>query len=392
MRTKINLRDFNSAQNRREFLEKELDIRLDNIGCFSFPEDQAVDRNIENLIGATQITLGVAGPLLLAKSEKRKAKSYFIPLATTEGALVASVSRGCKAVNEAGGAMVFVENTGITRGPVFKADNLEKSFKAKAWIEKNFKTLAKAAESTSSHLKLLKAEYQITGRNLFVRFYFDTADAMGMNMATIATGEMVKIIENKTGVKCISLSGNFCIDKKPSYLNFILGRGKKVWAESILPKKLVIDTLKVTPQEIAEVVERKCHIGSIISGSLGYNSHFANIVAAIFAATGQDLAHVVEASMGVTSAEVLENGDLYFSIYLPSLVVGTVGGGTHLPTQQEALKIMQVCDVLEYSQVVGAAVLAGELSLLASLAEGSLIKAHRQLGRKERSRESTKAI
>src|SRR3989339_295178 len=202
----MTLKDFKTTKGRREYIEKTLNIKLDKIAQIESDEENI---HCENKIGATSLPLGIAGPLKISSfaeaSEDRQ--NYFIPLATTEGALVASVSRGCKAVNEAGGAMVFVENTGITRGPVFKADNLEKSFKAKAWIEKNFKTLAKAAESTSSHLKLLKAEYQITGRNLFVRFYFDTADAMGMNMATIATGEMVKIIETKTGVKCISLSG-----------------------------------------------------------------------------------------------------------------------------------------------------------------------------------------
>ena len=311
-----------------------------------------------------------------------RVKEYYTPLATTEGALVASISRGCKATTESGGITVYVENIGITRGPVFKLKNLSEAMRSEIWIEKNFKNLAKLAESTSSHLKLLKADYKVVGRNLFVRFYFNTGDAMGMNMATIATEVMVKLIEQKTKAKCVSLSGNFCVDKKPSWLNFILGRGKKVWAECLLPKKVVTNVLKVTPEEIIEVVEKKCHLGSMISGSLGYNSHFANIAAAIFAATGQDLAHVVEASLGITSAEVLENGDLYFSIYLPSLIVGTVGGGTHLPAQQEALKIMKVGSVLEYAMVVGAAILAGELSLIASLAEGSLAKAHQRLGRK----------
>ena len=399
MKNNTSFRDFHSAQKRREFLEKELNIKLDNTGSFSFPEETTIGRNIENLIGAAQIPLGVAGPVrvksLRTCSQVRKTlrqqavlesrvKEFYIPLATTEGALVASISRGCKATSESCGVNVYVENVGITRGPVFKLNNLGEAMRTEIWIEKNFKTLAKLAESTSSHLKLLKADYQVLGRNLFVRFYFDTGDAMGMNMATFATDAMAKLIEQKTKAQCISLSGNFCVDKKPSWSNFILGRGKKVWAECILPKQVVADILKVTPKEITEVVERKCHLGSMMSGSLGFNSHFANIAAAIFAATGQDLAHVTEASLGVTSAEILDNGDLYFSIYLPSLIVGTVGGGTHLPTQQEALKIMKVTGVLEYAMAVGGAILSGELSLIASLAEGSLAKAHKKLGRKSR--------
>jgi len=403
------LRNFSSAQKRREFLEKQLNINLDKIGVFNFEEDQAVGRNIENLIGSTQIPLGVAGPIRIhpqpviasERSERsnlslvkiptvrqggprndKKGSDYYIPLATTEGALVASVSRGCKAVTESGGVTVYVENVGMTRGPVFKLKNLGESMKTKIWIENNFRSLAKTAESTSSHLKLLKADYRVLGRNLFVRFYFDTSDAMGMNMATIATEVMANLIEQKTKAKCISLAGNFDTDKKPAWLNFILGRGKKVWAEVTIPRKIVAEVLKTTPEKIVEVVERKIHLGSIMSGSLGFNAHFANVIAAIFAATGQDLAHVVEGSLGVTIAEVLENGELYFSIYLPALICGTVGGGTHLPAQKQALGIMKVSNVLEYSQVAAATVLAGELSLLASLSEGDLAKAHKRLGRK----------
>lgn len=381
MKNNFKLHDFKNAKERRNFLEKELGNPLDNLANFNFKEELVAGRNIENLIGATQIPLGVAGPLKL-RSANHQLQTHYIPLATTEGALVASISRGCKAVTEAGGATVYIEDVGITRGPVFKAKNLGEAMRAEIWIKENFRNLVNIAEQTSSHLKLLKADYNVIGRNLFVRFYFNTEDAMGMNMATFATKAIADLLEQKTQIKCVSLAGNFDVDKKPSWLNFINGRGKKVWAETILPEKVVTNTLKTTPQQIVEVVERKCHLGSMATGSLGYNGHFANIAAATFAATGQDLAHVVEASLGITSAEVLENGSLHFSIYLPSLIVGTVGGGTHLPTQQEALKIMKVKDVLEYAMVLGGAILAGELSLIASLAEGSLAKAHQKLGRK----------
>lgn len=379
MKSKINLRDFLSAKSRREFLEKYLNMKLDEIGKFSFPEEQVAGRNIENLIGGTQIPLGVAGPLKI-----RGTKDYYIPLATTEGALVASVSRGCKAITESGGATVFVQDVGQTRGPVFKLKNLEHGIKTKTWIESNFKELTSVTEKTSSHLKLLKTTNALVGINLFVRFQYLTTDAMGMNMVTIATQEAVKLIEQKTQAKCVSLAGNFDIDKKAAWLNFIEGRGKRVWAEVVLNKKIVKDILKTTPEKIAEVVYRKNQLGSIMSGSMGFNAHFANIITAIFIATGQDPAHVVEGSLGVTTAEVLKNEDLHFSVYLPSLIVGTVGGGTQLPTQKEALEIMKASSVLEYAQIVGAAVLAGELSLIASLAEGSLATAHKTLGRKNK--------
>lgn len=385
MKSKTSLRDFPTASKRQEFLEKQLKIDLNNISNFTFTEKQVTGRNIENLIGATQIPLGVAGPLrvkLPFGGPESRVKEYYLPLATTEGALVASISRGCKAVSEAGGASVFVEDVGQTRGPVFKLKNLEHGIKTKAWIENNFKLLSSVTEKTSSHLKLLKTTTALVGLNIFIRFQYHTSDAMGMNMVTIATQAAAKLIEQKTKAKCVSLAGNFDIDKKPAWLNFIEGKGKKVWAEVILPKKVIKEVLKTTPQKIAEVVYRKNHLGSIMSGSLGFNAHYANIIAAIFIATGQDPAHVVEGSLGITTAEVLENDSLHFSIYLPSLVVGTVGGGTYLPTQKEALKIMKVSSVLEYARVVGAAVLAGELSLIASLSEGSLAKAHKKLGRK----------
>lgn len=391
MKIKPGLRDLASAQERRKFLEKQLRVNLDQIGEFNFTEDQVAGKNIENLIGATQIPLGVAGPLkisngsqmrILQAKTKLQMSNVYIPLATTEGALVASVSRGCKAVTEAGGATVFVEDVGITRGPVFKTRGIEHSLEVKHWIDNHISLISQICQQTSSHLKLLKIDSAIVGKNLFTRFYFDTQDAMGMNMATFATEKAVKLIEQKTKIICVSLAGNFDIDKKPAWLNFISGRGKRVWAEAFFTRKIVKEVLKTTPEKLAEVVYRKCQIGSAMSGSLGYNGHFANIVAAIFAATGQDLAHVVEASSGVTTAEVLENGDIYFSVYLPSLIVGTVGGGTHLPTQKEALQIMKISNVLEYAMIIGGTVLAGELSLLASLAEGSLAKAHQKLGRK----------
>lgn len=374
------LRDFKTANERRNFLEEKLKIKLENISKTIISEEQVTGRNIENFIGATQIPMGVAGPVKV-RGKAERVKEYYIPLATTEGALVASISRGCKAITAAGGAIVEIENVGMSRGPVFKTTGIKQNQEVKTWLKENFLKIAQVTETTSSHLKLLKIDTSSSGKNLYVRFSYDTQDAMGMNMATIATDAAVKLIEEDTGIECIALAGNYDLDKKPSWLNFIEGRGKKAWAEVTLPVEIVKDILKTTPEKIVEVVNRKTQMGSIMSGSLGFNSHFANIAAAIFAATGQDIAHVVEASLGVTNAEVLENGYLYFSVYLPSLQVGTIGGGTTLPTQKEALSLMGVADVLEYSEAVVAAILSGELSLLASLAEDSLACAHQKLAR-----------
>jgi hydroxymethylglutaryl-CoA reductase (NADPH) len=216
---------------------------------------------------------------------------------------------------------------------------------------------------------------------MFIRFSFDTQDAMGMNMVTIATQRMVEEIEKGTGIPCLAVAGNFDIDKKPAWLNFIENRGHKAYAEVIVSEETCKSILKITPEHLFEVWLGKCVYGSIMSGSLGFNAHYANIVAAFFAATGQDLAHVVEGSMGVTSAKVLKNGDLYFAVYMPAIMIGTVGGGTKLKTQTEARNIIGVHTAQELTEVLVAAVLAGELSLLASIAEGSLAKVHERMGR-----------
>jgi len=379
----MQLRNFKTSKERREALEKETKSSLKHIGHFSFSEEQVGNRNIENLIGAAQVPLGVAGPLQV-KSEKLKVKSFFIPLATTEGALVASVSRGCKAVNESGGVITHAFRVGTTRGPVFFTGSLEKTNLLFAWIKEHEDVLKEEAAMTSSHVRLTKIRIKSIANYVFVRFYFDTGDAMGMNMVTIATEQIAKRIEEETGISCLSVAGNFDIDKKPAALNFIENRGWKVWAEAVITKDVLQTILKTTAEQMFEVWLGKCMLGSAMSGSFGFNAHYANIISAVFIATGQDAAHVVEGSMGITSVRSLKNGDLYVSIYLPALMIGTVGGGTGLPTQKEALELMGVFGtgrVEEFAHKVGGAVLAGELSLLASLSEGSLAKSHERLGR-----------
>ena len=336
---------------------------------------KAPGRNIENMVGLTKIPLGAAGPI----------NGFTLPFATTEGALVASVNRGCKAIREAGGAQVIVELVGASRGPVFQVANLSAGQKLIVWVRKNFKKLQAVAHKTEPHLTLLSFKPQLLGRRVWLRFSFDTQEAMGMNMATMASEAVAKEIELKTKARLIAISGNYCVDKKASWLNFIEGRGKKVWAEAVISRRVVKAILKTDPEKIIEVVHSKDWLGSILSGSLGFNAHFANIVAAMFLATGQDLAHVVEGSMGVTTAE-LSGKDLYFSIYLPSLMVGTVGGGTGLPTQKEALKMLGIQgtksgDAVKLAEAIGLGVLAGELSLTAALSSRDLGKAHQKLGR-----------
>lgn len=371
-----------SAQERRESLESELNIAMPHIGSGSVTDTDA-SHNCENRIGVAQIPLGVAGPIMVHGEHANG--NFLLPLATTEGALVASINRGSKAITLSGGAQVLATRVGMTRGPVFFTKTLKKSKELAAWVKNNEKKLQIIAQKTSSHITLLDIQIKILPDYVFLRFYFDTQDAMGMNMVTIATDAIVAEIEKETGIACLALAGNFDIDKKPAWLNVIEGRGINVLAEVCLPKKILEEVLKTSAQAMYDVWLGKCMVGSAVSGSLGFNAQFANVIAALFIATGQDPAHIVEGSLGMTTMRV-EKDDLYCSISLPSLVVGTVGGGTQLPTQKEALSIIGITgenDVLQFAEVIGAAVLAGEISLLASLSVGTLAKAHAKLGRKQ---------
>lgn len=370
-----------SGKERREALENTFGVTLPHIGSGIITDEDA-SRNCENFIGATQIPLGVAGPLhikgVFAKGE------FFVPLATTEAALVASVNRGAKAITQAGGTVVFAHRVGTTRGPVFSTGKLQKSMLLASWVKKHKMQLQKVAKQTSSHIELIDIKIKTLPQYVFIRFSFHTEDAMGMNIVTYATDAITKVIEKEIKVKCLSLAGNFDIDKKPAWLNMIDGRGIEVHAEVVLPKKTLQDVLKTTARSMYDVWLGKCMLGSAVSGSLGFNAHFANIVAAVFLATGQDAAHVVEGSLGITTMRI-EKNNLYCSVSLPALLVGTVGGGTHLKTQKEAFSILGISgqgDVVKFAEIIAAAVLAGEISLLASLSEGTLSRAHKTLGRR----------
>ncbi|MFH1127736.1 MAG: hydroxymethylglutaryl-CoA reductase (NADPH) [archaeon] len=372
---------------RRRAVERLTGTKLENVSFFSVDTDVACRKNIENMIGVTQVPLGVAGPL---KVEGEIAKGdYYVPLATTEGALIASVNRGCSAATKSGGVRVYVQNKGMTRAPVFRTSGLKESHEFVSWTKKNFSRIKKVAESTTKYGKLMEIQPWIVGRNVFLRFVFDTKDAMGMNMAVIACDAVVReLVDKETKVKCISLSGNMCTDKKPSAINFISGRGKSVHAEAIIRKDIVEKVLKTNPKNIFEVNYRKNLLGSAVASSLGFNAHYGNIAAALFLACGQDIAHVTEAAMGVTTCEMLDD-DLYISIYMPNLNVGTVGGGTGLGTQKEALRMLGVSgaslkpgeNAHKFAEIVGAAVLCGELSLLSAFTSRDVAKAHVKYGR-----------
>jgi hydroxymethylglutaryl-CoA reductase (NADPH) len=367
---------------RRNFVEEISKTPLKHISNYTLNMEDAIKRNIENPIGTIQIPLGIAGPLKL-KGEFAQ-DDFYVPLATSEGALVASINRGCSVISAAGGAIVRIVDDKMTRAPVIKTKSVDEALKVKIWIKEHFKELKKAAEVTTKHGKLLKIDpVVIVGRYMYPRFVFKTGDSMGMNMVTIATDNALNLLTYKTGVHVVALSGNLCVDKKPSNLNLVEGRGKSLIAEVMIPKDIVEKKLKTTSKAIVEVNISKNLIGSAISGSMGFNAQYANIIGAIFLATGQDEAHIVEGSLGITTAEEMD-GDLYFSVTLPDVPLATIGGGTRLETAKECLEIMDAYGtgkVDKFAEIVGGTVLAGELSLLGALAAGHLARAHKELGR-----------
>ena len=371
---------------RRAFIEGETGTSLKSLGSYTIGIGQVVKKNCENMIGAVQVPVGVAGPLRV-RGEYADGE-WYIPLATTEGALVASVNRGCSAITRAGGAGVRILRDGMTRAPVFAARDVEHAKGIADWVDAHREAIAAAAGATTSHGRLTDAVTIITGTSVNVRLEFDTKDAMGMNMVTVASAKVADLIAEATGARLVALSGNLCTDKKPAAINLVRGRGRSVAAGVDLPESLIHDVFKTDAATLTEVNTRKNLVGSARAGSLGFNAHAANIIAGIFIACGQDPAHVVEGSSAITTVDVTPDG-AYIAVTLPSLPIGTVGGGTGLDTQRECLSLLGVAGggtppgshARKFAEITGAAVLAGELSLLGALAAQHLARAHQALGR-----------
>ncbi len=370
---------------RRSHYEESLDTSLSSVGEYSISAERA-QNNIENMVGAVQVPLGIAGPVTL--DGEFAGGEYHLPLATTEGALVASVNRGCRLINEGGGATARIFGAGMTRAPVFRVGGAVEAQALIEWVQDHEAELKTAAEETTSHGELQGIDPYVVGDNVYLRFAFDTKDAMGMNMVTVATRAAAQVIEEETSAQLVALSGNLCTDKKPAAINAIEGRGYTVTADVTLSADTLEGQLGVSPAVLAEVNTRKNLLGSAKAGSLGFNAQTANIVAAMFLATGQDEAQVVEGSNAITSVDVRDD-EVYVSSTLSSLELGTVGGGTGLATQREALDVLGLAgggdppgsNAKALAEVVATAALAGELSLLGALGSRHLAEAHERLGR-----------
>jgi hydroxymethylglutaryl-CoA reductase (NADPH) len=371
---------------RRGFIEQETGTTLENLGIFSIDIDRVVKRNCENMIGTVQVPVGIAGPLLV--NGEYAHGSYYLPLATTEGALVASVNRGCSAITRAGGAEVRVLHDGMTRAPVFAARSITHAKQVVDWVTTHVGELRAAAESTTTHGKLIEIIPFVAGTSVFFRMNFDTKDAMGMNMVTIASAKVAELIAQGTGARLVALSGNMCTDKKPAAINGIMGRGRSVVAGIALSQDLISQVFKTDAPTLFEVNYRKNLVGSARAGAMGFNAHAANVVAAMFIACGQDAAHAIDGSTCLTTVDPTPTG-VYVSVTLPSLPVGTVGGGTGIETQKECLNLLGVAgggnppgtNAKKLAEIIASGVLAGELSLLGALAAQDLARAHQHLGR-----------
>lgn len=339
--------------------------------------------NIENFIGTVKLPLGIAGPIringLYANGD------YCIPLATTEAALVASYHRGALLLTEAGGCSAALLAEGVSRAPGFAFPDLGTAGSFVAWIMTQVETLKSVAESTSRYARLVDMYVTVEGNHVYLEFKYTTGDASGQNMVTIATEAVCQYICENSPVKpeYHFVEANLSGDKKASARSFMTVRGKKVTAEITLPAELVEKRLHTTPVQM-ENYWRMSAIGGVLSGTIGVQGHYANGLAALYIACGQDAACVSESAIGVTRFEVREDGSLYASVTLPNLIVGTVGGGTGLPSQRACLELLGLAgagNARALAEVCAALALAGELSIIGALAAGDFTRAHRRLAR-----------
>jgi hydroxymethylglutaryl-CoA reductase (NADPH) len=377
-----------AVQIRRMFFASKMskeENNFDSIPYENYNYDKVYGVCCESVIGYVPIPVGIIGPL------KMNEKEFFVPMATTEGCLVASAQRGLNAL-AVSGVSSHILSDGMTRAPVVEMPNATEATKLKFWIEENFGNIAKEFNSTSNYAVLNEIKTTIAGRKLFIRFKCFSGDAMGMNMVTKGvTQSLIYIKDNFPNMEVISVSGNYCTDKKPSAINWIEGRGKTVVSDCVVPSDVVKNVLKTTVDKLVRLNIDKNLIGSAMSGSIGgFNAHASNILTAIFIACGQDVAQNVESSNCITLMEKTENGDLYISCTMPSLEVGTVGGGTNLDAQSKCLDIIGVkgsdksqpgLNSQTLAKVVCSTVMAGELSLMSALTTGDLMNSHLRLNR-----------
>ncbi|XP_020203785.1 3-hydroxy-3-methylglutaryl-coenzyme A reductase 1 [Cajanus cajan] len=378
-----------AAAVRRAALQRTAGRSLEGLPLEGFDYEAILGQCCEMPVGYVQVPVGVAGPLLLDGFE------YTVPMATTEGCLVASTNRGCKAIYASGGASSVVLRDAMSRAPVVRFSSAKRASQLKFFLEDplNFDTLALVFNRSSRFARLQGIHCAMAGKNAYLRFTCSTGDAMGMNMVSKGVQNVLDFLQNDfPDMDVIGISGNYCADKKPAAVNWIEGRGKSVVCEAVIKEEVVKKVLKTNVAALVELNMLKNLAGSALAGALGgYNAHASNIVSAIFIATGQDPAQNVESSHCITMMEAVNDGrDLHISVTMPSIEVGTVGGGTQLASQSACLNLLGVKGASKESPgsnsrllatIVAGSVLAGELSLMSAIAAGQLVNSHMKYNR-----------
>lgn len=343
--------------------------------------------NIENFIGTAKVPIGLAGPLRVRGLHARG--DYYVPLATTEAALIASYARGAQVISEAGGCAAAIINEGVGRAPVFAFDSLVEAGQFIGWVIDHVDDFRREANATTRFGRFQDLKITLEGNHVYLLMEFTTRDAAGQNMVTIAAEAVCRWIESHTPVqpKYWFVEGNMSGDKKAAVQSFQSVRGRKVTAEVVLPTDLVKRRLHTTPARMVDYY-RVSSLGGMMSGNIGIQGHYANGLAAMYIACGQDAACVAESSVGITRMEQRDDGALYVAVTLPNLIIGTVGGGTGLPTQNACLNILGLAGIdkaAAFAEVCAALLMAGEVSLIGAMAAGQFTRAHRKRARGERS-------
>jgi hydroxymethylglutaryl-CoA reductase (NADPH) len=369
------------AAKRREFIKQKTGADLHHTGQFSI-DPAVLPGNIENFIGIVQMPVGVAGPVQI--NGEHAQGLFYVPLATTEGTLVASYSRGMRVINECGGVKTTVVEGFMQRAPAFIFNDAREARDFGQWVVENFDKIKAASETTTSVGKLEHIQQWSVSKTRYLRFNYTTGDAAGQNMVGKATLAACEWIKAHSPIKCMYLlSGNMDTDKKHSHLNMLHSRGKRVIAEIVLKKEVLASIMKVDTKVLAGATVL-ANTGALMAGAAYNGPHSANGIASLYIATGQDEANVVESHAGMLSHQLLDNGDFYISVTLPSLIVATFGGGTGLPTQRECLEMLGCVGkgkANKFAEIVAATVLAGDISLACAVIAGHWVSSHDKMGR-----------
>jgi len=369
------------AAKRREFVADQTGVTLKHVAHYSVDPAQTAG-NIENFMGVAQVPMGLVGPLRV--NGEHASGFFYVPMATSEGTLVASYNRGARLLSESGGATVTVVDDAMQRAPVFVFDDARQARAFGLWVEANFAQIAAQAESSTSIGKLRNIEQYAAARMRYLRFNYTTGDAAGQNMVGKATFVACEwIVANYPGINRYMLSGAMDTDKKHSQLNTLHTRGKRVIAEVTIPSALLQSTMNISAEALYKA-RAISQVGAFMAGSNNTGAHSANGITALFIATGQDVANVAESSAAIVYADLTDNGDYYLSITIPSLIIATFGGGTGLPTQKECLELLGCSGagkVHKLAEIIGATVLAGEISLMSAVLAGDWVTSHDALGR-----------